>query len=151
MNARPEELRAIVHNIWRSLLGLEAQDLEQPRVREPGESGMTGCVHVTGDWEGSVVLACPMRLVQRAAAAMFDLPVPDVGAEEMQDAMAELTNIAAGNIKSLLGGNSQASLPTLVDGKDYRLIVLDSHPLVELAFESEATGFELRLFEKNPS
>jgi CheY-specific phosphatase CheX len=154
MRARPEELKAIVENIWSSLLGLQVRPvaLPDPQASAPWheEGELTGCVHITGGWDGAVVLACPTSLVRKAAVAMFDQPESEIGAGDMQDALAELTNIAAGNIKSFCPAESHASLPTLVDGRCYRLIVVDSRAIAQLAFESEGATFELTVLEKLP-
>ncbi len=65
------------------------------------------------------MLACPEPVARHAAAVMFSASPVQVTAADMQDAVAELTNMLAGNIKGLLPQGCFMSLPTVVEGTDY--------------------------------
>jgi chemotaxis protein CheX len=142
------DLQAILQSIWSAVLGMPLRPMAAAPAAPEGPE-LTGCVQLTGWWEGAVILACPAALMRQAAARMFGSEPEQISDADMQDALAELTNIAAGNLKSLAAGPCQASLPTLVDGYRYRLTVLDSHVKADLAFESEGHPVRLRLLEKN--
>jgi len=87
------------------------------------EQGATACVHVAGDWEGSVILETSPALSKQATAMMFDMPVDEVGDEEMADALGELANIVGGSVKGLMPGSCRLSLPTVTLGPDSRMVV----------------------------
>jgi len=96
---------------------------------------MIGCIQITGDWEGAVTLYCPEALVRRATASMFSMPSEEVSLEEMRDTLGELTNMTAGNIKSLLPANCYISLPSVAEGVEYRLTVPGGKIVMQEGFE----------------
>ena len=75
-------------------LGPDAPALEGQTV--------TGCVHVSGEWTGSVFLSCDLEVAAAAAEAMFAADPGSLSTDEVSDALGELTNMVGGNIKSLL-------------------------------------------------
>ena len=58
--------------------------------------------------------------------ALVGPPEGDLTDADLRDALGELTNMAAGNLKTLLPGSDDISLPTVVEGSDYGLTRLDS-------------------------
>ena len=87
-----------------------------------GES-MTGCVHISGEWGGSVLVDAPASHAQQAAEAMFAADPGSLTADEVSDALGELTNMVGGNIKGLLPAPSSLSLPSVAGGESYTLRV----------------------------
>lgn len=79
----------------------------------------TGCILITGDWEGAVTLDLPSGLARRAGAIMFGGSPDEVADAEIRDVVGELTNITGGNVKALVGGTCQLSLPAVTEGADY--------------------------------
>lgn len=109
-----EEILGITRDVWESFTG-RTIEIADDQVRPDG--GVTvGCVSVTGEWQGSVLLACPARLARMAASAMFDLPAEQLDDEQVADALGELTNMIGGNIKSLIPGPSRLSMPAVTVG-----------------------------------
>jgi CheY-specific phosphatase CheX len=132
MSLSPDGIRDIVNAILSLQLGLEL-DVEAPPARAAGSSGgelMTGTIQVNGDWNGTVQVVVTLPLIQRVASIMFSLAVDSLSRADLRDALGELSNMAAGNLKALLGGDSHISLPTVVDGSDYDVTVLDSELLL---------------------
>lgn len=129
------ELRAgiadIGQSIWRTVVGLPLAVAEEPWA--PGEPTVTCFVQVEGAWEGAVVLRCSEAMAGLLAAAMFDGPGPPEP-DEVVDAMGEITNIMAGNIKALLPQPCRITLPIVALGSDYRVQVLRTTPVAEAAF-----------------
>jgi CheY-specific phosphatase CheX len=127
-----DDIAMIVEGIYTELLGIEIQ-----RVAEAALGGhrrtVSGCVQITGAWEGAVTVECPEELAHRTAVAMFG-GEPESGAE-IADALGEVTNMAGGNIKALLPGPSQLSLPAVVEGSNQHVSVPGSSLLTEVAFE----------------
>ena len=101
----------------------------------PGERVMVGCVQITGAWSGAVLVSCRAEFARLAAKLIFG---SNETLEEERDALGELSNMIAGNIKALLPGPSFLSLPTLSDGVDGVLQVLGSRLLEK--FELSVAG-----------
>ena len=68
-------------------------------------------ISISGKWKGNVTVSTCGALGQRIAAQMFRKDDDAVTGEDVVDALTELTNIIAGNIKAILPGPSQLSLP----------------------------------------
>jgi chemotaxis protein CheX len=110
-----EEILGITRDVWESFTG-RTIGLADDQVRPDGGDVTVGCVTVAGEWQGKVLLACPARLARMAASAMFALPAAQLDDEQVADALGELTNMIAGNVKSLIPGPSRLSMPTVTVG-----------------------------------
>jgi chemotaxis protein CheX len=151
MAALDDAIRETVRNIWSVILNLELSEgqptadiLEKVRT----EPTLTGCVQLTGAWEGSVLVYTTAELARRAASAMFGTEAEQLAAEDVEDALAELTNMTAGNIKTLLPRPSELSLPAVVKGIDYRLVVPGSKLTSKVVFSSLGEPYLVTLLEK---
>jgi chemotaxis protein CheX len=114
----------IVGMVCSTVLGLEAEPGDG-LVREPGERTMVGCVQITGTWSGAVLVQCTRAFASKAAQIIFTTEQsPSV--EDARDALGELSNMIAGNLKALLPSPSFLALPTISDGIDNVLDVLGS-------------------------
>ena len=95
----------IVDTVCSSVLGFEA--LPKP----PGASGrgMLARMNVAGAWSGSVAVWCDEEFARACATVLFE--GEPCGDPEARDALGELANIIAGNLKALLPSPSRISLP----------------------------------------
>ena len=148
MPVKDSEIAQIVAAIWQSVLGIECV----PTTDLPGASGSTmlGCVHITGSWQGAVVLGCPRAFASRAATIMFNTSQEDCNVTDMQDAVAELTNMIGGNLKGLFSYDHacQLSLPSVVTGTDYTTRIPGSQPLNRIAIECGDHVIVINVLEK---
>ena len=110
----------LVESIWGSVFNMEVSTVEESEV--PDES-LTGVVHITGDWEGAVILRCSQSHSRTVATKMFGVPIDEVNVDDIVDVMCELTNMTGGGVKAVLSGNSALALPMVIDGSDYRVAV----------------------------
>jgi len=111
------QITAIAQEVWESFLGRSL--LPHPMgPHAPALEGqtVTGCVHVSGEWNGSVFLSCDSETAAAAAEAMFAADPGSLSSDEVSDALGELTNMVGGNIKSLLPAPSRLSVPTIAVG-----------------------------------
>jgi chemotaxis protein CheX len=115
------DVATLVQEVGMALLDVSMIIVENPSLER--QQGATACVHVTGDWEGSVILEASPQLSRQATAAMFDMPADEVGDDEMADALGELANIVGGSVKGLMPGACRLSLPTVALGPDARMVV----------------------------
>lgn len=131
-----DEIIQIVQSIWASILNLpiEVSDINEDFPSSDRSRSFTGCVQLTGDFEGATLLHCPSRLAIQLSALMFEEETDKLSIEDVQDALGELTNMVAGNIKPLLKGHSRLSLPSVVEGSDYHLNVPGSYQVQLVKF-----------------
>ncbi len=64
MQFAEEEIASLAETIWGSLLGLPVECLGNAEVDMSGGQTLTGCIHITGRWEGALVLQSPAALAR---------------------------------------------------------------------------------------
>lgn len=146
------ELTDITERAWSSLVDV-------PLVpRQPGQPGpapgartFTGCVQITGAWEGAVTVHCSEALAKVLTAAMFMIDPQDTTPEEVTDALGELANMVGGNVKALLPEPCRISLPAVADGMDYRLSVPGARPVTAVTWTCGGEPLMVRLLERRPA
>jgi chemotaxis protein CheX len=138
-------IREITESIFSNVLGLSICETEGSGFGR-GIHTMAGRVHITGAFEGSVALQCSDGLARRAAEIMFATEQP--GTEEAHEVVAELCNMAGGNIKALMAEPSELSLPAVAEGVD----LVDSVPgcrlVTAVSFECLGEPIKVSLLER---
>ncbi|MCZ7527730.1 MAG: chemotaxis protein CheX [Acidimicrobiia bacterium] len=102
-------------------------------------------MQITGAWEGAVMLDLPEPLARDAAAAMFGMEPDELGDDEVLDALGELANMIGGNVKGMLDADCKLSLPTVAEGKDFRVCVPGSGVQTALVFDCAGKPFQVQL------
>jgi chemotaxis protein CheX len=141
----------VVENVFTGMLGFDLVRTHGDSLPVAGESRFIGTVHISGSWHGSVVVECPETFGRIVAAAMFGSAPDEVADDELVDVVGELANMIGGNVKALLDGESQLSLPTVVRGSDFRVVVPGTHLARSLAYECHGHVFEMRVLTKDGS
>lgn len=113
------------------------------------ESQVTGLVNLSGTFQGAVMIQCPEALGSALTAAMLQ-GTQTPGAGDMVDALGELTNMFAGNIKALLPKPSSISLPTVAFGSHYEIDVVGTTVLARVSFLCDGQPLVVTLLEGGP-
>jgi hypothetical protein len=108
---RDREVSELCLAAWKNLVGLDARPGDAASV--PPAAVVSGCVVVSGAWEGTVVLECDERLARRACARMLGTPEENASRQDMKDVIGELSNIVAGGIRLQLPGPNEMSRPAV--------------------------------------
>ena len=111
-----DDLEVITREVWTSFLDGDPAGLLSGSDGV-GAERVTGCVHLSGAYTGSIMLACSAPAARDAAAALFSMQPDAVTQTEVIDAIGELANMVGGNVKSMLPGPSALSLPAVVHGQ----------------------------------
>jgi len=111
MTITSDDLCQFTLAIWESTLGMEVRPIPGPGPSEREAGILVARVQITGAWQGTVLLQCPEELAKKVARVMFGPDSEGPTREEVRDALAEITNITAGNFKSLAGGHCHLSVP----------------------------------------
>jgi chemotaxis protein CheX len=106
------EIVDVVETVCSSVLGFEVVETRPPTAPPP--PGMIAHTLVAGAWSGSVVVWCDDGFADACAAVLFE--GEPCGPPEARDALGELTNIIAGNLKALLPAPSRLSIPIVASG-----------------------------------
>jgi CheY-specific phosphatase CheX len=149
MSFAEKEITSLTETIWLSTLGLAVERIAELPPEVSRQRTLMGCVHISGEWQGAVVLHCPMPLAQRLAQIMFSLNGQAPTLEDTQDALGEITNMTGGNIKALLPEPCSLSLPAIVEGEDYTLRVPGTCLVSRLVFQCQDAAFVVSLLQKD--
>ncbi len=136
----------IVQDIFTTMLGMEVEvnDSLTPAADSPVVSAS---MHLTGPWNGAVLLQCGLPAACQFTATMLGADEPGDADDTVKDVMGELINMVAGNFKSLLGGGTHLSLPTVVEGSDYRFRILRGEQTARVGFLTPAGPLFVTLVE----
>jgi CheY-specific phosphatase CheX len=108
-----QELEAALHTVAQEVLsgvlGAPPVAIGTPRTHD---ARLACAVSIDGDWHGHVVVSATLSLASLTASEMFGDDLPGVPTErDAQDALREIANIVAGNLKPLFGGHNTLGLP----------------------------------------
>lgn len=145
---KPDEsqVRSVVRGIWKTQLDLNLEDHEGVTTAND-ETTITAAVHIAGDFSGGIRLRCSRVLIRRAAAIMFETPADRLTTDDELDVVGELTNVVAGNIKAMIPGSNSLSLPTIIEGSDYRVSSLDVKTSDDYGFALEGETMFVTVIE----
>lgn len=137
-------LTEVVQSLFATMVGLE---VERPAVCRAlaHPLPLAASVHITGPWNGSVLVCASEGLVRRAASRMLQCSQEEVGLAELHDTLGEMANIVGGGIKALVPGPGRLSLPTVFHSRDYAWQVPWSVCLACQAFYCQGQPLVVRL------
>ena len=146
MNLNQDQICSMVRGVWSTQLGLEIQNADGP-VTPSTAPTITAAIHISGDFRGWIRLECSRVLIRRAASIMFNLPEDQLSEDDEHDVVGELTNVVAGNIKALIPGSNSISLPTIIDGSDYKVSTLNIQSSEDFHFTLDGEAMTVTLLE----
>jgi hypothetical protein len=106
----PADLGELIVDVWAPSVGLEVV-LDGPA----DEIDFSHAASVTflgdRDRDGAVCIDASEGFTRELAAVMFGLPPEDVTVADERDALGEMANVVAGNVKSFADGTVDLALP----------------------------------------
>ena len=130
-----QQLDEVIHTVWQTMLGQDLEDAEVEETwKDDTDRGMMACIQITGTWEGAVTIECTAKLARDMAEDMFGMDPGEASDEEVSDALGELVNVVGGNVKALLDGGAELSLPAVTTGVDYKVVAPGSTETCQLQF-----------------
>lgn len=112
------ELPRVMHEV---IIGLLGDDAAGDPNTAPAEDPRACRVRIRGGFEAEVVVSATPALASRIARQMFEdeLAGREPTEQDARDALREVTNIVAGNLKPLFGENHQLGLPEDLTNRDH--------------------------------
>jgi len=141
-----DNIRQVVEQIWEAMFatGLDCLD---GYGHINGGPVLSGCIQIDGAWIGTVVLQCSLELARKLAAVMFG--TEQLEDAEICDAVGELTNLVAGGIQSLVPAPSELTPPSVIEGRQYKLVFPRCRMLSTTHFQSFDEPLSVVVFEAN--
>ncbi len=140
-------LELAVEEVFEIMLGTQLKPIAKSECETSSE--FRGMVGLAGAMCGILTLSCDGNTAREIAARMLG---PEIAAEEDQvpDALGEICNMIAGNFKNKLAGTDgrcMLSVPTVIQGEDYRFYSMGDGELIETAmlFENAPVIISLQL------
>ena len=139
-----DDIHQLADRIWESMFGGGMEKLDSEALSDDSRF-LTGCVQLTGAWEGASVVRCSYRLASHLASTMFG--TEELAVEEVCDAIGELANLTAGAVQAMMPAPSELSPPSVIEGKDYKLILPRSSIMNQAHFRFNDEPFTIVVFE----
>jgi chemotaxis protein CheX len=127
MNLHDIIVNCITHasaNVFTTMLGVELRqgEVSVENGSPDANDGVVSLIGLAGTWTGAGSISCTPALACRVCAQMLMTESTSVN-EEVLDAVAELTNMIIGSVKTDLEehlGPLGLSIPTVVFGRNFR-------------------------------
>lgn len=139
------EAKQIVQDVFSAMLGRQIEPATA--AWSPARDQLTSVLYFAGEWRGAILLECAPGQAFAWTARLMGIEQPSCMDEDVRDALGELTNMVAGNLKSVLRPGAVLSMPSVVEGSDYTLRICGGNIVSRLAFRDGATLFWLALVE----
>jgi chemotaxis protein CheX len=139
-----DDLHQLADRIWESMFGDGLERLAKEASSDDPRF-LTGCVQLTGAWEGAAVVRCSFKLASHLASVMFG--TEELASEEVCDSVGELANLTAGAVQALMPSPSELSPPSVVEGKDYKLSLPHCTIMNQAYFVFQDEPFTIVVFE----
>ncbi|MFV0439012.1 MAG: chemotaxis protein CheX [Desulfopila sp.] len=148
-----QEIIAATREIFSVLLALKLADVE---VSTDGhgaiQANVTSMVGLAGSIRGMLAVHCPAVVAMKITGAFLGAKVTELD-EDVKDAIGEIANMVAGNLKVAYAGRGvqvELALPVSVVGQKFRLSGLAGavRHLVTFQLDQEAFWVELMYVNK---
>jgi chemotaxis protein CheX len=147
MEFSKQDLGQIVTDIWSSMLGFPVQARSEP-VEVNGTRHLSASVQISGGWDGTVLVSCAEGLARKVAASMFDSDEGVTSDDEIRDALGEVANMTAGNVKALVESYCRLSLPMVAEGRELAISIPGSRVIAEASFDCADAPLTVEVYEK---
>jgi chemotaxis protein CheX len=119
-----EAIRSATGEVFTTMLDLSMTPGEVFVEKEEAvpSSGVVSLIGLAGSWVGTGSLACSADCAVKIASALLATPYTAID-EDVLDAVAEVTNMIIGNVKTVLEGHLGAmglSTPTVIYGRNFQ-------------------------------
>lgn len=144
-----EQVQAATRDVFATMLDLSLETGE-PRLteRDPEPAdGVVSFIGFAGEWVGTGSISCGTAIACKIAdrLLMCDHSAVD---DEVLDAVAEVTNMIIGNLKTALEeefGSMSLSIPTVIYGRNFTTKTMGRNEWTLVPFTAEGEKFEVQV------
>jgi len=112
---------------------------------------VSGVIGLAGSCKGMLAIHLPDKVAMSITGSFLGMDVTEVD-DDVTDAIGELANMVAGNIKMILdeaGNNVTVSIPSCVHGEEYTMDTVSDSQRVVIPFNIDSGQFLVELQIKN--
>ena len=145
LTAADERAALLLHDVFSTMLDSDAWPDE--RADAEARHPILGAVYFAGAARGAVHVGFDAAVAYRIAERLMGAPAPAAIDDDVRDAVAEVTNMIAGNLKAMLAGETAMSAPSVIEGTDVAVRVAGAERVRRMAFATPDGGFVVSLIE----
>ena len=145
LSAYRENVVPVVDMVFQTMLGIRVKPYPMPWDRP--QQLITAAVYFVGSWNGAVLLECSPKQAVQLCRLLMTIDPPSAVNDDVRDAVGELANMVAGNLKSVLPHGVALSMPSVVEGSDYSLKICGRRAVERVAFWSSEGIFGITMVE----
>jgi len=119
-----DAIKAATEDVFSTMLNLKIEpgDVYVDKQEASPASGVVSLIGLAGPWVGTGSISCSAEFACRLAAGLLTTEYPAI-CEDVLDAIAEVTNMIIGNVKTTLEnrlGEMGLSTPTVIYGRNFQ-------------------------------
>lgn len=111
------------------------------------QGDVSGVVGLTGGAKGTVSITFDEACILSIVSGMFGEEMKEINSE-IADAVGEITNMISGQARQQIekiGKTIQGAIPTVVTGKNHKLISMTNGPKIAIPFKTDAGSFTVEV------
>lgn len=148
-NRLVESIVIAVEEVFSTMLDMQVERGEEYVITSIAESeeGVVSLIGMAGAWAGTGSIACSPAFACKMSSQMLMVEYPAVD-DEVLDAVAEVTNMVMGNVKTRLEeilGPMGLSIPTVVYGRNFTTHTVKAEEWIVVPFRFEDQRMEVKL------
>ena len=141
--AYEENVATVVDMVFRTMLNLAV--VPYPATWKHPKELITAIVYFAGEWDGAILLECTRDQALKFTQRLMGIDLPETIDDDVRDALGELANMLAGNLKSVLPPGVVLSMPSVIEGRRYSLRFIGKGDPVCVPFSSSEDIFGVTL------
>jgi chemotaxis protein CheX len=125
---------------------IEGQDISS-QPKSGIQSNLTSMIGLGGGIRGMLAVHCPAEVAQAITGSFLGMEVDEID-EDVKDAIGEIANMVAGNLKiayAEAGLNVELAIPTSVIGDSFRISGISGAQRHNISFQLESGTFWIEL------
>lgn len=143
-----ETVVEVVQTIFTTMIDLDVSPADGIRV--PEGDRVTASVYLEGGWNGAVSVECGAKEAGLIAGRFLAMDAPPkTFDDDVRDALGELANMLGGNLKATLGADVRLSMPSVIHGRDYEVMVCGSKIHDRITFSFDGGFFWVTVLSKD--
>jgi chemotaxis protein CheX len=144
-----EMVRTAAHDVFTTMLALtpEPAPAYTSTTASPSSNGVVSLVGLAGSWVGTGSISCSAECACHIASQLMMCRYEAVN-DEVLDAIAEVTNMVIGNVKTLLEeklGPLGLSIPTVIYGRNFTSRTVGQQEWTVVPFTVDDQGVEVQV------
>ena len=135
-------------NVLETMAFVKAE-AEKPYLKKDNvaQGDVSGIVGITGSVKGTVSVTFDEVCILKIVSSMFGEEMQEIN-HEISDAVGELTNMISGQARQEIeeiGKILHGAIPTVVTGKNHKLISMTKGPKIAIPFKTDAGNFTVEV------